>query len=156
MRPCLNPGQMNPPGGMHSPAAWITPPLPPLPHSDPSVVCAPAYSPLLPPMSPPFTSPTESPLWLHSASCGVAHIICSFCSNAWSVSCTSDRLVTSVFKQRYRLEADLWPGHHYSVQYRENFITHLLYCIRVCVCVRTSDGPIPRVLTVLTHKDWCW
>ena len=28
MRPCLNPGQMNPPGGTRSPAAWRTPSQP--------------------------------------------------------------------------------------------------------------------------------
>lgn len=37
MRPCLNPGQMNPPGGTCSPAAWF-PPLPPC-HSQ--TLCAP-------------------------------------------------------------------------------------------------------------------
>lgn len=125
MRPCLNPGQMNPPGGMHSPAAWITPSHPYLTQTLQSSVCRPTHPYF--PRCLPLHLTHKSPLKLRPSSCSVAHISRSFCSNV----CMSERLVTGVFESRRRLEADLWPGHHYSVKYKVNFTTHLLHS---CVC----------------------
>lgn len=97
MRPCLNPGQMNPPGGTHSPAAWISPSQPYLPQTLQSSVCLlthPYFSQCLP-----FTSPTK----VHP-SYALCHAVSPTSPTAFALTCgpshmrMSYRLVTAVFK----------------------------------------------------------
>lgn len=172
MRPCLNPGQMNPPGGTHSPAAWISPSQPHLTQTLQSSVCLlthPYFSQCLP-----FTSPTK----VHP-SYALCHAVSPTSPTAFALTCGPSHMhmsywltVTAVFKsfgvspsqdagqlespESARFEADSRPGHHlfllklFSQVFKDSSLNQVIKWVQVksslyikSAFICSLDGPIP-------------